>query len=384
MSHILEEYAKNLGVFISEPIVAEHFFPLTEKKYITIYSESEIQSKHYKYYNIVLDLLRPFLDKENIEIIQIDSKNHIIQGVNKILANLSFKQYAYIISKSIMHIGIDNVYSHYASSKNIPIVNLFGNIYPSISNGYWSSDDKKVDISAPWSKKPSLNLHDPKSEINLIKPEQIAQSILDLLKVKQNVNFKTINIGDMFLNPIYEVVPTSFNEIPVSEQDIIFLRADYGFNEIAFLEYCNRYKVAIIGNELIQLSALEKIRNNVHKISVFLDKNSDQIPERYFEILKIWGINFQILVKDERDLGLLKNKYFDCEVHPYTSEKKKPINANKNCSFFSNKKIFKDGKVYASKAHFDLGKNIVDSKMNVIDTPEYWEEQEHHYYYEQN
>jgi hypothetical protein len=188
----------------------------------------------------------------------------------------------------------------------------------------------------------------------------------------------------MFLQPIYEVVPTSFHEIPVSDEDFIFLRADYGFEEVSFLQYCNKYKVVVISNELIQLSALEKIRNNVKKISVFLDNNSEEIPERYFEILKIWGIEFQILTKSKEDLGLLKNKYFDCNVHLYGSENIKPKNAHQKCFFFSNKKIFKDGKVYASKANFDLGKNIVDSQMNVIDTPEYWEEQEHHYYYEQN
>ena len=281
MSHILEEYAKNLGVFISCPVVAKHFFPIAEEKYITIFSEDSIQSKHYKFYNIVLDLLRPVLSENKIQVIQIDAKNHIIQGIDKAMGALSFKQYAYIISKSIMHIGIDNVYSHYASSQNIPIVNLFGNIYPIITNGYWSEDSKRKDISAPWSMKPCLGLQDPKSEINLIKPEEIAKSILELLCAKRKVNFKTINIGDMFLQPIYEVVPTSFDQLSIADQEIIYLRADYGFSEEAFFQYCEKYKVAIISNDLIQLSALEKFRKNIVKISVFIDKDSEEIPERY-------------------------------------------------------------------------------------------------------
>lgn len=384
MSHILEEYAKNLGVLISEPIISEHYFPIKENKYIVIYSEENIQSKHYKYYNIVLDLLRPILNSQNIQVIQIDVKNNTITGINKGISNLLFKQYAYIISKSIAYIGSDSVYSHYASSKKIPIINLFGNIYPSISNGYWSDKKQKIDISAPWSEKPCLNLYDPKSEINLIKPEQIAQAFLDLLNIKNKINFKTIEIGDLFLNKIYEVVPTSFHDIQVQNDDIIYLRIDYGFDEISFLQYCNKYKVSIITEQLIQLSTLEKIRNNVKKISIFLNKNSDTIPEKYFEILKIWGIAFQILIKEKNDLGFVKNKYFDQNVNLYEFNSEKPKNISTKTLFFSNKRIFKDGKQYASKAHLDLNKNMVDNKMKILDTNEYWKDQEHFYFYEQD
>ena len=59
MSHILEEYAKNLGVLISKPIISEHYFPIPESKYITIYSEENIQSKNYKHFNLMLDLITP-------------------------------------------------------------------------------------------------------------------------------------------------------------------------------------------------------------------------------------------------------------------------------------------------------------------------------------
>ena len=384
MSHILEEYAKNLGVLISKPIVSQHYFPMVEDNYIVINLDDSIQSKNYKYYNLVLDLLEPVLLEKQIKIIQIDVKNNVIKGVNKAIGSLSFKQYCYIISKSIMYIGTDSVYSHYAGTQNIPIVNLFGNGYPSVSDAYWLSNDKKKNISAPWSVKPCLNLYDPKSEINLIRAEEIAQGILDLLKINKKINFKTIKIGEMFLNEIYEVVPTSFHELPIPNESLIFLRLDYGCDETSLLQYCNKYKCSIISDKLLQLSALEKIRNNIKKLSVFIDKDSESIPDRYFEILKIWGIEFQILVKNESDLGFLKNRYFEQNVNPYSLAKEKPENIPNNALFFSNKIIFKDGKQYASKAHLTNQKNVVDSPMNVIDTLEYWQEQAHHYYYEQN
>ena len=384
MSHVLEEYAKNLGVLISKPIINKHFFPLSEEKYITIFSEKSIQSKNYNYYHLVLNLIRPILLEKNIKIIQIDSHDNYIRGADKVLSDLSFRQNAYIISKSIMHIGVDNVYSQYASSINIPIITLFGNVYPSISSGYWSEEKSKKDIAAPWQVKPCLGLQDPKSEINLIKPEQIAQSVLDLLNLNKKINFKTIKIGELFATPIYEVIPTSFHELPILKSDSIYLRTDYGMDANSFAEYCQNYNVNIVANQLIELSFLEKTRKNVQSVSIFIDKNLELIPERYFEILKIWNIKVNLLVKEEQDLGYLKNQYFEQNVNLYATKKEKPKNVSKNTFFFSSKKIFKDGEEYQSKAHLKNQKNIIDNKMNVIDTPEYWEEQEHHYYYEQN
>lgn len=384
MSHILEEYAKNLGVLISKPIIAEHYFPIPEDKYITIHCENKIQSKDYQYYGLVFNLLAPILQKQNIKVIQIDCQNNSINGANKILGGLSFKQYASILSNSLLHIGVDNVYSHYISSKNIPLVNLFGNTYPNISNGYWSKNDKKKDISAPWEVKPCLNLHDPKSEINKIKPEKIAQAIIDLLKIPKKLTFKTIKTGELFNYIITEVIPTSFTPININQNEIIFLRLDQGYNESAFLQYCQNYKVSIITDKLIQPSGLESIRNNVKKISLFIDKDFGEIPDRYFEILKIWGIELQLMTKKAEDLSYLKNKYFDYSVNLYNKNKNKPENITSENLFLSGKRIFENGIEYPSLAHWRLKQKSIDMGMNILDTLEYWEEQEHFYIYEQN
>ena len=384
MSHILEEYAKNLGVLISKPIIAEHYFPIPEDKYITIYCEDKIQSKSYKYYSLVFNLLAPILHEQKIKVIQIDCQNNTIQGANKILGGLSFKQYASILSKSLLHVGIDNVYSHYVSSKNIPLVNLFGNTYPNISNGYWSKSDKKKDLAAPWDIKPCLNLQDPKSEINKIKPEKIAQSIIDLLKISKTLSFKTIKAGELFNFPITEVIPTSFTPININKNELLFLRLDQGYNESAFLQYCQNYQVSIITDKLIQPSGLEQIRNNIKKISLFIDKDFGEIPDKYFEILKIWGIEIQLITKKPEDLPYLKNKYFDYSVNLYHKESVKPENVSLTNLFLSGKRVFENGIEYPSVAHWKAKQKSVDMEMNVLDTLEYWEEQEHFYIYEQN
>jgi hypothetical protein len=382
MSHLLEEYAKSLGVYISKPIVSKHYFPICENKYITIHLEDDIQSKKYKYYHIVLSLLKPFLIEQNIKVFQIDCKSEYIDNIDKGLSNLTFRQYAYIISKSILHIGSDNIYSHYASSQNVPIINIFGNVYPSVSNGYWSKKHEKIDICPEWKVKPCLSLNDPNEEINNIKPEEIAQSVLTLLKQNKKINFKTIHIGKLFNNKIIEVVPLKNFNNSLNKNQTIFIRADYGFDENIFLQYCKNYKVAIICDKLIQYSALSLIKNNIEKLSFLIDRNTEDIPDRYMEILKEFKINFEILVKNEEDLSLIRNKYFDQQVNLYKINKNKPDFIKPNLKFFSNKLLIEGHNSYASKAHWLINEKIIDKNMNILDTLEYWNELEHFYIYE--
>ena len=47
MAHLIHEYAKNLGVKISQPVVNDHFFPLLADKYITLHQPDQFSSKTY-------------------------------------------------------------------------------------------------------------------------------------------------------------------------------------------------------------------------------------------------------------------------------------------------------------------------------------------------
>ncbi len=41
MSHIVEEYAKSLGVKIGQPIFKHHFFPVKSEKFITFHTHDK-------------------------------------------------------------------------------------------------------------------------------------------------------------------------------------------------------------------------------------------------------------------------------------------------------------------------------------------------------
>lgn len=386
MSHLVEEYAKNLGVKIAKPTVAKHFYPLLADKYITVYSEHTIESKKYQYFNIVFDLIKNSLHQSGIKVIQIGAKeNCVIPNIDACYGDLTFKQNAYILSKSLLHIGVDNVFSHYISSLNIPLVSIFGNIYPEVSDGFWSSKDRKINIQSPWKEKPCLNLVDPENAINKIKPEVIAQSILDQLKINNKVNIKTIHLGASFKDKIIEVVPNFFQPYQELKDQLIYLRLDYGFDAPSFMQWCQWSNVSIISDKLIPLGILDQIYPKVKNISFIINEKIN-LDDFYIKYLKSKKINFQILVKDENLIPETQEKYFEIQVRPYKTLKKedmtgKPTKIN-NTFFSSNKTILSNGKRYPSKYHWQKDENIIDKNLNIVEDDVFYEELNHYFIYE--
>jgi hypothetical protein len=378
MSHLIEEYAKNLGAKISVPIVRDHFFPLLIDKYITLSNDDNVESKHYPYYDIVLNLIKPSLQHENIKVVQLGGKSKI-EGVDAAL-NLSFKQQSFILSRSLLHVGSDNVLNHVASAKQIPTVNIFGNTFPKINRPIFSKWNLNINLAPVWNKKPCFSGIDPQKQINTIKPEKIAKSILSLLKInKEPIKFKTLHVGESFKQKIVEVVPTVFTPISLLEGQALLVRADYGFNEDVFLRFCQSYKVAVYANKLIQPHGLRNISDNIQTLFIFVDNSWDTIPDSYFKILKNLHIECVLLVKKEKDLAPIRNKYFDVPVRSYLPERKSPCKTSDGTRFLSEKRIVEDGKEYLSYAHWKKG---LDKDDRVLDTPEYWRESEHFYIYE--
>ena len=61
MSHILEEYAKCLGTSGGKPTIDSHFFPITDKDYITVETSPEgFNSLDYPYWNNVVNLIKDY------------------------------------------------------------------------------------------------------------------------------------------------------------------------------------------------------------------------------------------------------------------------------------------------------------------------------------
>ncbi len=233
-----------------------------------------------------------------------------------------------------------------------------------------------------WDKKPSFNIQDPKKQIDTINPEIIAQSVLDFLKIeKEDIRFSTKHIGSAFLSPVVEVIPTSFVPLRLKSNQRLMVRCDYGCNEDAFLRYCRSYPVDISSKDLIQPHGLEKIAQNVNNFYLFVDNSWDIIPDNYFNILKNMNIDLSMIVKEEKDLKEIRNRYFDIKVTPYYPQKEAPCELSDDARFMSSLRLIEGGKEYLSHAHWKKG---LDSDNKVLDIPEYWRELDHFYIYERD
>ena len=71
MGHLIEEYAKSLGVKIGKPVLNDHFYPILDEKYITIHTDNKIDSKNYEYFPQVINLIKPILNNLGYKIYQI-------------------------------------------------------------------------------------------------------------------------------------------------------------------------------------------------------------------------------------------------------------------------------------------------------------------------
>ena len=380
MSHLIEEYAKNLGVKIGSPVVKDHYFPVLFEKYITIHQAVNVPSKIYSHYDTVVSLLKPFLDRAKIKIIQLGGSEKI-DGVDAAL-NVSFKQQSFILSNSMAHLGCDSALAQLASHKKLPTVTLFGNVFASNAKPAFSNGSINITLEPEWDKKPCFNIQDSQKQIDTIKPEVVAQAMLDFLKIeKEDIRFTTKYVGDSFKSSRVEVIPTSFAPLKLQPNQELIIRTDYGCNEDAFLKYCINYPVSIFSENLIQPHGLQKFSQNLNNFYLILDKKWDTIPDNYFDILKNMNVNLSMYVKNKDSLNYVRNKYFDIAVNLYKENEKPLCSVTDDARFMSSLRLIEGGKEYLSYAHWKKG---LDSNNKVIDSPEYWKESDHFYIYERD
>lgn len=382
MGHLIEEYAKSLGVKIGKPVLMDHYYPLLSDKYITIHCDNKIDSKNYEYFPQVISLLKPFLDKNGYKIYQIGGpEDPKLANVDSSFLNLSYKQSAFLIKNSKLHIGIDSLPIHMASIYDIPIVALYSHIYPSNAYPYWSTKEKIRIIEADRKDlKPSFSYQENPKTIRSIHPEVIAKNALELLAIEQQIKFKTISIGSNFTSKIVEVVPNFRAKLEDQLYNPLYIRADIHFDDQNIAFWCANYKSRIITNQIIPLDLLSQFASNIDSI-YFKIINMD-ITNEYFEEVKKLKIKFSLITEDKENLGKIKNNYFDFLVE-FDNQKERIEKQEKYNSFFmTNKIIISDSKLYPSEAHLDLQKSIDIHNEVIHHSDKFWKDSEYFYFYE--
>jgi hypothetical protein len=378
MAHLIEEYAKSLGVKIGKPVIVDHFYPTLHDKYITIHCDNKIDSKYYEYFPQVLNLIKQILNDNGYAIYQVGGSQDPHLQVDGIFLNLTYRQSCYLIKNSKLHIGIDSLPVHLASMYDIPIIALYSHIYSNHAKPYWSSKEKVIILEADRKgNKPSFNYREEPKTIRTINPEQVANAALNLLEINTKINFFTKKIGSHFHLEIMEVIP-DFKANLSDKNKSIYIRADLDFNEENIFFWASEYKNSIMSNKQIDLELIKACAQNINHIYF---KTID-LDIEYLENLKKLKINFTICHDEEQTIAQVKNKFFDFRVE-YDSWKEKIKSIEKiDCNFLTNKILISKGKVYPSEAHYKNNKELDSPNKVIYDDDTFWKEVDHFLFYE--
>ena len=382
MSHLIEEYAKTLGVRIGKPYLAEHFYPILNDKYITIHTDKRIDSKNYEYFPQVLNLIKPLLNKYGYKIYQIGGhEDPKLENVDGWFLNLNFKQSAYLIKRSQLHLGIDSLPVHIASMYDVPIVALYSHTYAANAYPYWSSKEKTVLIESEKNgNKPSFSYQENPKTIRTIKPEKIAESVLNLLEIEERINFNTLRIGGHYHIPFIEIVPNFRANLEDQKSKTLYIRADLHNDDQTTAFWCANYKTKIIASSEIPIPLIQQFASNIEHI--YFKFNDKSISFDYFESVRKCKVNFTICVSDEKNIAEIRNFYFDFRVE-FDNVKERIAKIKKqNGYFFSNKIILSQGTLYPSEAHLNANKKLDMVNEVMYDDDAFWKDAEHFYIYD--
>ena len=210
--HLLDTYALHCGLKVDKPYIYTLYYPLGIERYITFQPFSNFAEKQYDYWNEVIGHLNPILEDKSIKVVQIGAKDDApmkqciwTQGTTKI------SQAAYLIKNGILHLGVDSFGAHVASGFSKKIVCLYSTNWANNCRPYWS-DPKDIRLFEPdrSESKPTFNHEEgPNKSINKIKPEDIANSVLELLGSEDKVNKESVFFGDDYNKMKISLVPSS-------------------------------------------------------------------------------------------------------------------------------------------------------------------------------
>lgn len=376
--HILEQYALNCGLKIGKPFIYEKYFPLPSQKYITFNPFGKFNSRKYSYWQEVVNLLYPILEKQNIKIIQIGGQNE--KGYNHcfhLMGQTDFHQTAYIINNSLLHFGVDSFPIHIASYFDKKIVALYCNMYASQSKPYWSNPDNIKLIQADLkNNKPSYAAEENPKIIDNIKPEEIVSSILDFLNIKPQTIQETLYIGPRYGSTIIESIPSIILPPEIFTNELLNIRFDYvktieEKDYICTFNNLNIRKCAIITDKPIDIEKFTPLKDKL--INIFYDITNNDIDIDFVNKVKFLGIKIIfIFKKSKQDNEInLNNKKLQLVDHPelihVVENSNIPIDIVKSAkSYKSTKLLFANNQIYLSKVAYLENKPIIfDTNLNM-------------------
>lgn len=378
--HLLEQYALATGVKIKKPRIYEKFFPVVPEKYVTFHPSSK-PSKTYDYWQVVIELLLAPFERAGIKIIQLgQEKEKSYSGVMNLAGLTNINQVAYILRSTMLHFGADSFPTHIASGYGKKIVALYSNNFINCVKPFFGDPKDHVLIEPKRKEKPSFSFEEHPKSINSIKPECIANKILESLGFSEKVNIETIYFGTEYNNNRLECVPnTVVNPAQFNSPNII-VRMDLFHDENILHRQLEVCPCIIVTENPINPQLILAYRAKILKLIIEI-KNESQIE--FANFLSHNNIPFQLFTYlSGKELENIKIKYLDQDcISEIASDLKQKtgIQYTANVFYKSNKRILSNGKIYLSefslKNNFELN-NIFEP---IVDTPDFWKEVENFY-----
>jgi hypothetical protein len=377
----IESLSRHSGLKISNPFISESFFPIKDDKFIT-FNTYQIEQKQYDCLQIVIDLIQPYLSKNNISVYQLGlPKDPSLTNCNTLCGATTINQAAYILKNSLLHFGVDSALTHISSFYRKPTICLYSGLPPEVNGPI--QKDNVVNITGYESNfLPSYSEQESLKTINNIKPEKIAISILDKLKIKNDLDlFSTIHFGELYKYSIIECVPDFLPDSSFMINRSVNLRMDYHFDEKNIISFSNGRKLNIITDKPIDSKILKICSKNIECITYHVDEESDL---DFIKNSKSLGINVSLVSRNNKNLNKSRLKFIDFDIKEKDIIFKKDLDLKEkvcdNTYFFTNKILISQGKKFASKIHYE--KNIELSDQNkVFDKDEFWLDSNHYIIY---
>lgn len=381
---LLDTYSLYCGAKIDKPFIYETYFPLLTEKYITFQAETPYDSRNYAYWQDVIDMILPHLNKMGISILQLGLAKEVpYQRVINLLGQTSYHQLAYIVRRSMLHFGPDSFGVHLASHFDIPVTSLYSISMPEVAGPHFGSPEKHIlfkGYERVGTHKPSYSPNENPKSINTIKPEEVSNAILSLLKIEDRVPIATVYSGNRYSNRIVrEIIPNSQHVLPQPEQPVE-IRCDLFFDEGLLVHHLNYWqKAIIITDKPINIELLKKFKPHIAAVAYSIGENDN--PDFVKNIINA-GIQIAVTSRlSAEQVQAKKIKYYQygtinmIPIPALSEELKKETD---KLYFRSCKLVSSNGQFFPSIAHWQAGTYLSNDfeYHKVIDSPLFWQDLE--------
>jgi len=195
--HILDSHSLNSGLKFSKPFIYDRMFPIASNNYILIDITPCDKNPHAKYplWTDLMTSIKDNLDEQKIDIIVFgDVKSNPTNSIIIGSKNIDINHYAFLIKNCKAYISSNSFGAGIASLYNKKTIFL---------------QPKSRDMSTS----PVLNLPDNNIIIDFdilknISPETIANNIFKFLNINEQINTKTLHVGDFYSDVLYlDIIP---------------------------------------------------------------------------------------------------------------------------------------------------------------------------------